>query len=182
MPTLLSCFLIPVITSPHLFPQVAAIKSWLTGSTLGVWRCFERTWHLCFALSLIDLISLSRRYCLRGLSTKDAPRQITFCHVLVEGSPGGVAGWFPDSNLSSSTFLFKPLVAQQKRICLQCRRPGFNPWFRDDPLEKEMAAHCSILAWRIPWAEEPGVLWSLGSERVRHDWATNSLTSLFGTF
>ena len=35
---------------------------------------------------------------------------------------------------------------------------------REDPLEKEMAAHSSVLAWRIPWTEEPGVLRSLGSQ------------------
>ena len=39
----------------------------------------------------------------------------------------------------------------------------------EDPLEKEMSTHSSILAWRIPWTEEPGVLQSLGSQRVRHD-------------
>ena len=41
----------------------------------------------------------------------------------------------------------------------------------EDPLEKEMATHSSILAWRIPWTEEPGRLWSMGSQRVRHGWA-----------
>ena len=40
---------------------------------------------------------------------------------------------------------------------------------REDPLEKEMAAHSSILAWRILWTEEPGGLQSVGSQRVRHD-------------
>ena len=39
----------------------------------------------------------------------------------------------------------------------------------EDPLEKEMATHSSILAWRIPWTEEPGGLQSMGSQRVRHD-------------
>ena len=38
-----------------------------------------------------------------------------------------------------------------------------------EPLEKEMATHSSILAWRIPWTEEPGGLQSMGSQRVRHD-------------
>ena len=38
----------------------------------------------------------------------------------------------------------------------------------DDPLEKEMAAHSSSLAWKIPWAEEPGRLQSMGSHRVEH--------------
>ena len=40
---------------------------------------------------------------------------------------------------------------------------------RDDPLEKEMATHSSILAWKIPRAEEPGRLQSMGSQRVTHD-------------
>ena len=38
-----------------------------------------------------------------------------------------------------------------------------------DPLENEMATHSSILAWRIPWTEEPGKLQSMGLQRVRHD-------------
>ena len=38
----------------------------------------------------------------------------------------------------------------------------------DDPLEKEMATHSSILAWKIPWMEEPGRLQSMESQRVRH--------------
>ena len=41
------------------------------------------------------------------------------------------------------------------------------------PLEKEMAHHSSILAWKIPWTEEPGRLQSIGSQRVGHDWATS---------
>ena len=39
----------------------------------------------------------------------------------------------------------------------------------EDPLEKEMVTHCSILAWRIPWMEESGRLQSTGSQRVGHD-------------
>ena len=42
---------------------------------------------------------------------------------------------------------------------------------RKDPLEKEMVAHSSILAWEIPWTEETGGLQSIGSQRVGHDWA-----------
>ena len=40
-------------------------------------------------------------------------------------------------------------------------------------VEKAMAPHCSTLAWKIPWTEEPGRLQSMGSRRVRHDWATS---------
>ena len=39
----------------------------------------------------------------------------------------------------------------------------------EDPLEKKMAAYSGILAWSIPWTEEPGRLQSMGSQRVRHD-------------
>ena len=47
-------------------------------------------------------------------------------------------------------------------------------WFpgHEDPLEKELAAHSSILAWRIPWTEEPDGLQSTASQKVRHGWAT----------
>ena len=44
---------------------------------------------------------------------------------------------------------------------------------KEDPLEKGMATHSNILAWRIPWTEEPGGLQSMGSQRVGHDWATS---------
>ena len=40
---------------------------------------------------------------------------------------------------------------------------------QEDPLEKAMAAHSSILAWRIPWTKECGSLWFIGSKRVRHN-------------
>ena len=39
----------------------------------------------------------------------------------------------------------------------------------EDPQEKEMAAHSSTIAWKIPWTEEPGRLQSVGSQKVRHD-------------
>ena len=45
---------------------------------------------------------------------------------------------------------------------------------QDDPLEKEMATHPRIPAWRIPWTGEPGGLQSTGSQRVRQNWVTNS--------
>ena len=50
---------------------------------------------------------------------------------------------------------------------------------RKIPLEKEMAIHSSILAWRIPWTEEPGEPQFMGLRRVRHDWATNPFTHTF---
>ena len=49
---------------------------------------------------------------------------------------------------------------------------------REDPLEKEIATHSSILVWKMPWTEEPGRLQSMGSQRVGHDWATEHTHSL----
>ena len=46
---------------------------------------------------------------------------------------------------------------------------------QEDLLEEEMATHSSILAWKIPWMEEPGRLQSVGSQRVQHDRATSLL-------
>ena len=50
----------------------------------------------------------------------------------------------------------------------------FQSLGQKDPLEKGMETHSSILAWRIPWAEEPGGLQSMGLQRSRHDWVTNA--------
>ena len=49
---------------------------------------------------------------------------------------------------------------------------------QEDPLEKGIAIHISILAWRIPWTKEPGRLQFMGSKRVGYDW-TNSLYDWF---
>ena len=46
---------------------------------------------------------------------------------------------------------------------------------REDPLEKEMATHTSILAWRLPWTEKPGELLSMRLQRVGHDLVTKQL-------
>ena len=58
-----------------------------------------------------------------------------------------------------------PGGSQWNRICLQCRKRGFWSLGREDPLEWEMATHSSILAWRIPWIDEPGGLQSMGPQK-----------------
>ena len=50
---------------------------------------------------------------------------------------------------------------------------------REDPLEKEMSTHSSILAWRISWREEPGGLQSMGLQGVKHDWMTSLSLSVY---
>ena len=49
------------------------------------------------------------------------------------------------------------------------KRHGLNLWVRKIPLEEDMATHSSILAWRVPWTEEPSRLQSIESQRAGHD-------------
>ena len=61
------------------------------------------------------------------------------------------------------------LVAQRMTRLPAMQETQVQSLGREDPLEKEMATHSSIFAWRIPWTEEPGGLQSTGSQRVRHN-------------
>ena len=61
------------------------------------------------------------------------------------------------------------LVAQRLKHLPPMRETRVRSLGREDPLEKEMVTHSSILAWRIPWTEEPGRLQPTGSQRVGHD-------------
>ena len=69
------------------------------------------------------------------------------------------------------------LVAQLVKNLPAVQESGVWSLGQDDPPEKEMATHSSILAWKIPWTEEPGGLQSIGSQRVMHDWVTNTFTT-----
>ena len=61
------------------------------------------------------------------------------------------------------------LVAQMVECLPAVQETWVRPLGHEDPLEKGKATHSSILAWRIPWTEEPGGLQSVGSQRVRHN-------------
>ena len=61
------------------------------------------------------------------------------------------------------------LVAQMVKRLPTVQETQVQSLGQEDPLEKEMATHSSILAWKIPWTEEPGRLQFMGSQRVRHD-------------
>ena len=67
------------------------------------------------------------------------------------GLPGGSSGKEPASQ------------------CRRQKRHGFDPWMGKISLEEGLATHSSILAWRIPWTEEPGRLQSIELQRVSHD-------------
>ena len=61
-------------------------------------------------------------------------------------------------------------LARGKEHASHCSRPkSWGSLDQEDALEKEILTHSSILAWRIPWTEEPGGLWFIGLQRVRHN-------------
>ena len=64
---------------------------------------------------------------------------------------------------------FKSLVVQMVKNLLTRQETQVRSLGQEDPLEKGMATHPSILAWRIPWTEEPGRLESMGSQRFEDD-------------
>ena len=64
------------------------------------------------------------------------------------------------------------LVAQWYRICLPIQETQVQSLDQEDPLKKDMATHSNILAWEIPWTEEPGSLQFMGSQRIGYDLAS----------
>ena len=70
------------------------------------------------------------------------------------------------------------LVAQRLKRPPAMRETWVRSVGQEDSMEKEMATHSSILAWRTPWMEEPGRLQFTGSQRVGHDWATSLTQSV----
>ena len=71
--------------------------------------------------------------------------------------------------MNKETLVHCPKVAQTVKRLPAMRETRIQPLGWEDPLEKEMAARSSTLAWKIPWTEEPGGLQSMGSQRVGHD-------------
>ena len=67
------------------------------------------------------------------------------------------------------TFTLASLVAQTVRNLPAIRETWIQSLGSEDPLEKEMAIHSSILAWEIPWTEKPGELQSMGSQKLGYD-------------
>ena len=94
-----------------------------------------------------------------------------------------VVGPYYTSTVSTCPFVicilnkWTSLVAQMVKLLPTMWETWVQSLGQEDPLEKETATHSSILAWKIPWMEEPGGLQSMGSQRVGHDWVT-SLFSL----
>ena len=87
-----------------------------------------------------------------------------------------IISWIPNDILWAS------LVAQMVKNLPAMWETWVWSLGQKDSLEKGMATHSSILAWKIPWTEESGRLWSMGSQRVRQDLATNTFDILWNCF
>ena len=75
----------------------------------------------------------------------------------------------PESVINSKYIKRVSQMAQMVKNLPTLREAWVRSLGWEDPLEKRMATHSSILAWRIPWTEEPGGLQSMGSQRVGHN-------------
>ena len=131
----------------------------------------ESDWH--FSLSTISIFKNSDRWCV-----------ITYLHssfFVILHSVLRVL-WIINKLFIDDDITYQNVPAAQtvKNLpAMQETRVRSLGW--EVPLKKGMAIHSSILAWRIPWTEKPGRLQSLGLQRVRHNWVTNTvpfLTSL----
>ena len=97
---------------------------------------------------------------------------LSICHFILNGIYWTVSP-------RHAIFLVASLVVRMGKNLPAVQETQVQSLDQEDPLEGEMATHSSLLAWRIPWAEEPGRLQSTGSQRVRHDWATKLSLSLW---
>ena len=113
-----------------------------------------------------------------GLSVHHQLLQFTQTHVLCVGDAIQLSRPLPSPSPPAKTshaVLQKKkkasifLVAQTVKHLPTMRETRVLSLGREDPLEKEMATHSSILAWKIPWTEELGWLLSMGSQRVGHN-------------
>ena len=100
----------------------------------------------------------------KGMSPSLPSKHSQGCGAVIERMDSGDTRWGGQ---------FCPVLrASQIRLSMQeTQETRIRCLGREDPLEEETATHSSILAWEIPWTEEPGKPHSMSSQRVRHNWA-----------
>ena len=87
---------------------------------------------------------------------------------------GGSEFYFQNINITTGKEWASLMAQQVKNLpaVKETQKMRVQSLGQEDPLKKEMSAHSSILAWEIPWTEEPGRLQSMGSQRVGQNWET----------
>ena len=98
---------------------------------------------------------------------------VRFLALALDVPPLKTGRWFYYLLLNKETYLGKTLVAQLVNNLPAMQETWVQSLSWEDPLEKRMATHSSILAWRIPWIGEPGGLQSMESQRIVCDCVTN---------
>ena len=130
--------------------------------------------------SLVNSATFKKYICILinglGKNTGVSSSKVSACNV---GDPG----WMPCSGRSPEEWIGYPLRYSWASLMAQLVKNMPAKWETwvwplgwEDPLEEGMTNHSSILAWRIPWTEQPGGLQSMGSQRVRNSWATAMFT------
>ena len=153
------------------------IHSLLTGhylSVSGVRPC-TRTWGYCGKHCIKMPFLMELTFYKRNTGTTRITQITIILFTLRKKSTGCCESiyWWALTHFGSS------LVAQMIKNLPAMQETRFWSLGQEDPLEKGMATHSSILAWRIPWTEEPGRLQSVGSKTVGHNWATNACTHTY---
>ena len=131
------------------------------------------------SLSLLQGITRGRTLSLRHFSFLDFPpvmKLLCLFSILVSQT-FGIRGVFwihftQPLQFTNRKMVFL-MVAQMVKNLPAMRETWYQSLGWEDSLEKDMATYSSILAWRIPWMEEPDRLQSMGSQRVGHDWVTS---------
>ena len=116
-------------------------------------------------------------YQLKGFQVLVAEIQLTETSVILAQNPEveRFYSWYIQGSIFYESLpSVSSLVAQRLKHLPPMRETWVRSLGQEDPLEKEMAIHSSILAWRIPWMEKPSRLQSTGLQRVGHNWATSS--------
>ena len=125
--------------------------------------CFPFAWNIFFHhLTFSPYVSLGLKWV--------SCRQLIYgsCFCFYSASLFLLIGAFDPFTFKVITDIYVPMVKHLSTM-RETQVPSLG-W--EDPLEKEMAIHSSTIAWKIPWTKDPGRLQSMGSQRVRHDWAT----------
>ena len=126
------------------------------------------------------LIPLIELFCLSNLFQKPNNHMMVDAEFLSNFSCSCKRINFNDcSQLVKSQLVGFPSGLDSKESACNAGDPGTIPGSGRSP-KKEMATYSIILAWKIPWTEEPSGLQSMGSQRVGHDWATNTHTNSDG--
>ena len=157
---------LPFLLLPQSFPESGSFpmgQPFASGSqsTGDLAPVLPKNIQFLFPLGLIGLISLQSKGLSRVFSNTTI-RKINSSALSLLYCP--TVTFVPDYQIKGAS-----LVAQIVKNLPATQETQVQPLGWEDPLEEGRATHSSILAWRIPWTEEPGRLQSMGSQRVRHD-------------